>query len=205
MALPALPQRRLTFEEYLELEHATQWRWEFVGGEVYAMEGASKRHHLVTGNIYTRLRAAAEGGPCQVFFGGVKLRVGDDIYYPDGVVTCSPSETHKYMILEPCLVIEVTSPSTARTDRTGKRDAYRSIASLQAYLIVEQGWRRVVRHWRDATGAWQETDLQGDGSIPLTCPEVALTLDQIYEGLAPLTVKELEAIGYGVETAALTS
>ncbi|MGQ0643127.1 MAG: Uma2 family endonuclease [Gemmatimonadaceae bacterium] len=165
------------------------------------MEGASKRHHLVAGNIYRRLWSSAEGGPCQVFFGGVKLRIGDDVYYPDGVVTCSSSETHDYMILEPCLIVEVASPSTARIDRTSKRDAYRSIPTLQTYLIVEQAWRRVVRHWRDASGAWQQEDFQGDGAIMLHCPETLLTLDQIYEGLAPLTVKELEAIGYGIETA----
>jgi len=117
------------------------------------------------------------------------------------MVTCSPAETHSHMILEPCLIVEVTSPSTARIDRTSKRDAYRSIPSLQTYLVVEQAWRRVVRHWRDASGVWQEDDLQGDGAIALPCPEALLTLDQIYYGLAPLTVKELEAIGYGVDTA----
>jgi Uma2 family endonuclease len=201
MSSPVLPQRRLTFDEYLEFERASQWRSEFVGGEVYAMEGASKRHHLVTGNVYARLRSAAEGGPCQVYFGGVMLRVGEDVYYPDGVVTCSPTETHSHMVFAPCLIVEVTSPSTARIDRTSKRDVYRSIPSLQTYLVVEQAWRRVVRHWRDASGVWQEDDLQGDAAIALRCPEALLTLDQIYYGLAPLTVKELEAIGYGVDTA----
>jgi Uma2 family endonuclease len=104
-------------------------------------------------------------------------------------------------VTDPCLVVEVTSPSTARADRTDKLDAYRGIASLQAYLVVEQAWRRVVRHWRAATGAWQREELHGDGTIPLPCPEATLTLDQIYEGLAPLTVKEMEAIGYAVDTA----
>ncbi|HEY7567370.1 MAG TPA: Uma2 family endonuclease, partial [Gemmatimonadaceae bacterium] len=102
---------------------------------------------------------------------------------------------------EPCLLVEVTSPSTARVDRTNKLLAYRSIPSLKTYLIVEQAWRRVVRHWRDPSGTWHEEDLRGDGSIVLSCPEVMLTLDQIYEGLAPLTVKEQEAIGYGAEGA----
>lgn len=45
--------------------------------------------------------------------------------------------------------------------------------------------------------AWQEEDLRGNGRISLFCREIALTLDQIYEGLDPLTVKEMEALGYG--------
>lgn len=194
------PQKPLTFDEYLKLETASPVRHEFVAGEVYAMEGASRRHSRVLGNVYARLRAAAIGGPCEVFFEGVQLRVGDDIYYPDAMVTCSASDTHTHMVLQPCLLVEVTSPSTARVDRTEKLRAYQEIASLHTYLVVEQAWRRVVRHWRDASGSWQLEDLQGDGAIMLLCPEVMLTLDQIYEGLAPLTVKELAAIGYAVDS-----
>jgi hypothetical protein len=52
---------------------------------------------------------------------------------------------------------------------------------------------------RDASGQWLDEELFGDSAIALHCPETVLTLDQIYEGLAPLTVKELEPIGYGVE------
>jgi Uma2 family endonuclease len=74
--------------------------------------------------------------------------------------------------------------------------AYQQIDSLKVYLIVEQGWRRVTRHWRDGNGEWLREDLTGDAVIPIACPETTLTLADIYEGLAPLTVKELEAIGY---------
>lgn len=82
---------------------------------------------------------------------------------------------------------------TARIDRMQKLDPRRSISALHTYLVVEQDWRRVVRHWRDATGEWHEEDLQGEGTITLPCPEIALTLDHIYEGLTPLTVQEMEA------------
>ena len=125
----------------------------------------------------------------------IKLRVGDDVYYPDVIVTCSAADQDDRWVREPCLLIEATSPSTARFDRLEKLNAYRKIPPLQAYLIVEQAWRRVVRHWRDAARVWQQEDLQGEGAISLSCPEVLLTLDQIYEGLAPLTANELEAIG----------
>ena len=201
MTPPIVPNRMLTLGEYLAFERASPVRHEYVGGEVYAMVGASRRHHDVVGNIYTRLRIAATGGPCRVYFEGVPLRLGDDIYYPDLIVTCSKSDTDTHMVLQPCLLVEVTSPTTARSDRTDKLEAYRGIESLQCYLIVEQAWRRVVRHLCDAAGLWQQEDLRGEGATRLSCPEVMLTFDQIYEGLAPLTVKEQEAIGYGAEGA----
>ena len=194
-----IANRLLTFEDYLEFEEASPLRHEFVAGEVYAMEGASRRHGRIVGNIYMRLRTAAAGGPCEAYLVGLQLRVGNDIYYPDAIVACSPSDTDNHRVNEPRLLVEVTSPSTARVDRTNKLQAYRSIPSLTTYLIVEQASRRVVRHWRDTSGEWQQEDLRGDGTMMLSCPEAMLTLDQIYEGLAPLTVKELEAIGYGVE------
>lgn len=190
----------LTLAQYLEFEMTSPLRHELVAGEVYAMSGESLRHNKIVGNIYARLRSAAvAGAPCSTFFEAVKLRVGEDIYYPDIIVTCSPSETDEYVVEHPCLLVEVTSPSTARLDRSAKLTAYREVASLRNYLVVEQGWRRVVRHWCDAAGRWNREELENDGVIELGCPEQVLTLDQIYEGLAPLTVKELQAIGYAVE------
>lgn len=201
MTPPIRPDRLLTFDEYLEFEQSSPLRHEFVAGEVYAISGPSRRHGSVVGNIFARIHTAARGGPCRAYVEAIMLRVGNDVYYPDVVVTCSATDAHDQWVVKPCLLVEVTSPSTARIDRTNKLGAYHSIASLTTYLIVEQAWRRVVRHWRDASGTWQQEDLRGDGSIMLSCPDVMLTLDQIYEDLAPLTVKEMEAIGYGAEGA----
>ncbi len=195
MVSPIPPSKLLTFEAYLEFEAASPLRHEYVAGEVYAMTGASRRHNRIVGNIYTSFRAAANGGPCQVFMEAVKLRVGDDFYYPDLIVTCSATDTDELIVREPCLLVEVTSPDTARSDRTDKLLAYRGIPSLEAYLIVEQAWRRVEQHYRDVNGRWQRENIQ-EGSVPVPCPEKELTLDEIYGGLAPLTVREMEAIGY---------
>lgn len=197
MGSPIPPTKPLTLEAYLEFEAASPRRHEYVAGEVYAMTGASRRHNHIVRNILVRIHAAAAGGQCQVYFEAVKLRVGEDIYYPDVMVTCSATDTDDLIVREPCLLIEVTSPETARSDRTDKLFAYRAIPSLEAYLIVEQGWRRVERHYRDANGTWQRDSIP-EGSVPVPCPEMELTLDEIHGGLAPLTVREMEAIGYAV-------
>ncbi|MGH7693415.1 MAG: Uma2 family endonuclease [Gemmatimonadaceae bacterium] len=201
MTPPIRLDRLLTLQEFFEFEQATPIHHEFIAGEVYARAGASKRHHRVLSNIHLRTASAAANGPCGVYVEGVRLQVGSDIYYPDLMVECSAIDADELTVTEPCLLIEITSPATARIDRTSKLDAYCGIPSLKTYLIVEQAWRRVVRHWRDANGTWQQEDLRSDGAIMLPCPEVILTLDQIYQGLAPLTVREMEALGYGAEGA----
>lgn len=201
MASPTWLDTSLTFEQYLAFEEASPLRHEFVDGEVYAMSGANRRHAIIVNNIMKVLLPATERGPCAAFTQSLKLRIGDDVYYPDVMVACSPTDTDDRWAVEPCLLIEITSPSTARIDKREKVQAYRTIPSLRSYVIVEQAWRRVVRYWRDAEGVWQEEDLHGEGTVALPCPEVTLTLQQIYEGLAPLTVREMEAIGYGGEYA----
>lgn len=181
------------------MEESTPLKHEYVAGEVFAMSGATLRHNLISQNIASRLRAAADGGPCRVFIEGVKLRVRRDaIYYPDVVVVCGPIRDSDVMVSNPGLVVEVLSPSTAGTDRREKLLAYRDIASLRSYLIVSQSRRRVERHWRDDAGDWWRSDIVGDGIVPVSCPEleVELTLDEIYHGVDVARVSERDAMAY---------
>lgn len=191
MTGPAPRQRPLSIEEYLAFEEASPIRHEYVAGEVHAMTGATPRHNQIVGNVFAQLRAAARGEPCRVYVEAVKLRVGDAIYYPDVMVDCTPGEP-ALLIESPCLVVEVTSPSTALTDRREKLAAYRSSPTLQAYLLVEQDRRRVTRHWRDAQGVWGHSVITGEGAVPVPCPQTELTLDLVYEDVTmpPLGVAE---------------
>ena len=188
MAPPPRPDRLLTVEEYLAIDNESPTRHEYVAGVMYAKSGSTIRHDLVAGNVLALLRAATSGGQCRVFMGGVKVRVADDeVYYPDLAVVCGPIDQRAYVAESPCLVVEVTSPSTRRIDRGEKLDACRAVPSLRAYLIVEQGARVVERHWRDAAGEWRHAVVTA-GSIPIPCPETSLSLDEIYRDI------ELDAV-----------
>lgn len=61
--------------------------------------------------------------------------------YPDVVVSCDkPSFEDSEMdtLLNPRLIIEVLSESTEAYDRGAKFEQYRSVESLQEYLLVAQ-------------------------------------------------------------------
>jgi Uma2 family endonuclease len=100
----------------------------------------------------------------------------------------------------PCVVVEVTSKSTRRTDRTEKLENYRRIASLELYLIVDQMRRRVSRHWRDGS-EWRLGEIEGDGAVSIPRLETTLTLDVVYEDveLPPLGVAEAAAYEWDEE------
>jgi Uma2 family endonuclease len=70
----------------------------------------------------------------------------------------------------PCLIVEITSPSTESIDRREKAFTYRKIPSLRAYLIVDQNRRWVERHWRDEAGEWHQGGVADEGSVPIPPP-----------------------------------
>ncbi len=176
----------MTPEEYLAFEETARVRHEYVAGHVYAMSGGLLRHARVIGNVSYLLRRAAEGGPCAVFTNDLKVRADETtFYYPDVVVACGPLDDDAVYLTNPCLVVEVLSPSTRLTDRREKLTNYRRIPTLRAYLIIEAARREVERHWRDSSGAWRSEVVtpESGGRVAVPCPEAVLTLDEVYEGV----------------------
>lgn len=176
---------QVSYDDYLRIEEeAIDVRYEYVDGFLYAMVGATRWHNSIVGNIASVLRASARGSGCWVYAENVKLRAAERVvYYPDLVVTCDPSDDDPIIVQRPCLIIEVTSPSTRTIDQREKRGAYRRIPTLLSYMIVYQEERRVERHWRDSvSGVWQ-TEIHIGGEIRVPCPDVMLSLDDIYAGM----------------------
>jgi Uma2 family endonuclease len=161
MAEPTTPHRLPTVREYLELEESST-RHEYVAGMIYAHAGGTSRHNAIAANVLAALWSAARGGRCRVYGSDMRLRAVEDVfYYPAVMVVCGDDEAGDGALHQhaPCLVVEVTSPSTEAIDRREKAFTYRTIPSLKAYLVVDQSRRWVERHWRDetASGAWEDS------------------------------------------------
>ena len=171
-------------EEYLACEQKGDVRHEYVNGYVYALAGGSSRHNRIAGNIHVHLWQLAQGKPCRVYQQGMKLRTSESVfYYPDVMAVCGKSEPDPFYETEPCVLVEVLSASTKDTDLREKLIAYKSLPSVQTYLIVEAERLAVRRFWVEPDGRWQQEDLTGDGDIPLPCLGGVLSLPQIYRGV----------------------
>ncbi|MGE0700662.1 MAG: Uma2 family endonuclease [Hyphomicrobiaceae bacterium] len=172
---------QLTVEAYLAGENDGQLRHEFVDGRVFAMAGASERKNGVKLNIAGALNASVDE-PCRVFDGDMKLRVdqGPDVrfYYPDVFVSCSTENDDAYVRRDAALIIEVLSPSTERTDRFEKVQAYISLPMLSEYALVEQDVPRVEIH-RRRTG-WSREVFGPGSSVTFESISQTMTVDQIY-------------------------
>jgi Uma2 family endonuclease len=189
------PLGTMTVDEYFRFEERSRVRHEFVSGELYAMTGNTSRHITIVMNIGTRLHTASGAGSCRTYMNEMRLAVADDKhYYPDVVVICAPVGDQDVVARDACVVVEVTSPSTARIDRGEKLTGYRGLPSLRAYLIVDHRRRRVEPHWRDRLdGEWKREAIVSQGRVVIPCLDVELTLDEIYRRVELPAVGEPEA------------
>ena len=179
-----MASQRPSVEEYLAIEEASASKHEYIAGQVVALPLVNARHNLIAGNIAGQLWSAARNGPCRVYGRNMRLRIGDDaVYYPDVQVVCDPADAEQMYTTSPCVVVEVLSPSTESIDLREKLMAYRRLESLRAYVIVYRDQRRIIRHYRAENDAWFDAYHAREGSVPFACPELELTLAQIYEGV----------------------
>lgn len=181
---PAEPIGPMSLDAYLRFSESQEDRYEYVGGFACAMSAGTHDHHDICFNIASILRARCAGTPCRTYTQAYRVRTPrDDAYMPDVMVACGQKPSGNALYLEdPCVLIEVLSPSTTRIDVREKRWAYQEIPSARAYLVVASTWRAVHRHWRDEGGSWQRETISGaGGTIALPCPiGVQLALDEIY-------------------------
>ena len=72
------------------------------------------------------------------------MEAADAFFYPDVMVSCDPGDhAASQFIANPTLIVEVLSESTAAFDRGEKFAAYRTLPSLQEYVLVDIPSRRV--------------------------------------------------------------
>jgi Uma2 family endonuclease len=174
----------LTVDEYLELEEFSTIRHEYVEGHIYAVAGVTNRHDAIVVNIIASLHSAARGTPCHVRTGEVMLRVSASrYYYPDVHVICHPLSMEQRTVEDPCVIVEVLSPTTEQIDQREKLFAYTTMETLRAYYIVRQDRMTVENHWRDEEGTWWHGILHAEGALHVPCLNVDLTLADIYEGV----------------------
>ncbi len=126
-------------EEYLERECHSPIKHEYLDGDVYAMAGTSTDHNIISGNLYIFLRNALKNSPCRTYFADIKVRIdeGKRFFYPDVLVNCKPTDNRNVVYVDtPKVIIEVLSESTESFDRGKKFKYYRTIPSLQDYILV---------------------------------------------------------------------
>jgi Uma2 family endonuclease len=184
------PARQLFTEpEYLALERASETKHEFHDGEIVAMAGARPPHNALSANAIVALTALGRPRGCVVFTSDQRVRVPARRFYTYPDVSVAYGE-RRYAgddppsLLNPVLIVEVTSDSTEDSDRSRKFLAYQSIESLREYLVVSHLDRRVDHFQKLDSGQWLLTGYVGEGAeIRIAALEGSIRLAEIYAGV----------------------
>ena len=154
---------RMTAEEFVAwaLEQA-EGRYELHDGIVVRMASERARHAKVKHRVLREIERAVEasGLEADCYPDGMSVKTGaNKVYEPDAQLRLGPPlDGDVTLILDPAVVVEVSSPSTRRTDILAKLPGYCSIASLHHVIIVDPESQAVDCHSRQPDGSFMVTN-----------------------------------------------
>ena len=165
-------------------------RFEYWDGDIVCMSGGSRAHYRISSNIHFALALGVRGGGCQAFTGDAAIWTPTlpPYRYPDASAACGELQFKNIngldAIVNPVVVVEVTSPSTVGLDEGPKFVAYQAIPTLREYLLVSQDEPRVTYYTRREGSAWERRDVtELEASLELESVGCALKMRDIYDGL----------------------
>lgn len=177
-------------DDYLRLESEAAEKHEYYYGEVRAMAGANYAHNRICMSLGSELNGQLRGKSCAVVGSDQRLQIlsGQAYVYPDLTVVCGPpqfNETRKpETLLNPTLLAEVLSESTANRDRSEKFMLYRQIPSLRHYLMLDSLSVHAELYTLDELGRWVLTETR-DPTAVLDLSSIAcqVPLAEVYAGV----------------------
>ena len=201
---PVLPPKTwYSPEEYLAFDNAAEGRFEYMDGRITPVgqpdmvnvldpafrAGASPAHYelsrVAAGLLFTRLPAS-----CRAYTSGARVHIPITraYTYPDVVIVCGKPE---YLdpdaalpsLTNPKVIIEILSDSTADYDRMDKFMRYRSIESLQEYVLIDSRQLAVEVFTRQENG-WNYAPANEPGdALVLGSVGASLGLAELYAGI----------------------
>jgi Uma2 family endonuclease len=183
-------KRFYSLEEYFALVKESDQRYEYWHGEIFCMSGGSKEHTFITDNLLTALKLLLGDSNCRVMGSNMAIKVptAPPFRYADISVACGDLQFEQVngidILVNPILIIEVLSDSTAQYDRTAKFQLYKSIASFREYLLVSQKEPCITQFVRQADDNWMPNEVMGlDSNLYLPTLDRTLALSATYDGV----------------------
>lgn len=179
---------RLSVQEYLAWEADNEIKHEYIDGEVYAMSGGSGKHSSIMINVTIAIGQQLRDSVCTLHSSEMRVKINENRYvYPDLSAVCGKSsyeDDNEVSLLNPVLVVEVTSPSSIECDRIAKREFYREVPSILGYLIIDQHRLCAELYARAEVGWLLQVYTDPDDVIPLQMLNCELPLAEIYRGIS---------------------
>ncbi len=174
-------------QEYLELEVNSEIRHEYINGLIIPMTGGTPNHNQLALNFSGTLNYLLKRQPYQVFVTDQRLWIPTTKIhtYPDIMVVKNPLEYEqgrKDTLVNPVMIAEVLSKSTKSYDRDEKFAAYRTISSLQEYILIDEYTMHVEQYFKTDNNKWIFSEFtDADVSLNLASISCQIMLSDIYD------------------------
>lgn len=186
--MQSLETQLYTLEEYLALDHESEEKIEFWNGHVFTLAGASVSHNRIQSNLIFYLRLQLRGRKCEVFPSDMRVKVPayPPYRYPDLSALCGVGEFEKSgkqdLLVNPQLLVEVSSDSTVDFDYSYKFTYYKSIPSFTEYILIAQNRPHVSQFVKQSDNAWLNHEFNDiEDSFRLASLDCEVSLREIYQ------------------------
>ena len=185
----------MTVEQYLTLDEATDAKYEFENGYVFMVRppstayddqavdvaGGSVAHADVCAQLTYLLVGALRGNPCRAYTSDARMKLAErQYYYPDITVACGQQTGS--MLQNPTVVIEVLSPTTEKRDRGAKFKTYKTLPTMQEYMLVGSE-KKAIELYRREGNFWRQYHYREGDQVELTSLGVRFPFDEVYYGI----------------------
>ena len=181
--------RPLTAEEYLIIERAAPFKSELLHGQIIRMAGASSDHIRINASLGRAVGNRLEGTGCLEMGSDLKVRTSAEglFAYPALTIVCGEDRCHdtrRDVLINPTVLFEILSPSTASFDRGEKFLLYQEMDSMRDYVLLWQTTPRVEHYARQEEGRWFPTIAVGvESSVTLSAVPIMIPLSEIYRNV----------------------
>ncbi len=184
----ALKNQIYTLEEYLELDHNSEEKIEFWDGHIFMLAGASVNHNQIQINAIIALGNKLRGKDCRVFPSDMRLKVPAYLpyRYADLSALCGEAKFEKLinqeLFVNPSLIVEILSDSTADFDRGYKFTYYKSIESFTEYILIAQDRPHVTQFVKQEENVWLNREFNDiNDKLFLASLDCEIELKELYE------------------------
>jgi Uma2 family endonuclease len=144
-------------------------------------EMATTKHDQIINNIQEKLMLNLNLSLFRVYGNTIHISIiikgKEKIRIPDVAVTPRKlALTENKEVTNPLVIFEIVSPSSVQTDYIDKLREYKTLESLQEYIIVEQDKKYLVHYQRISAVEWTEDKVETDQDF-LYLPTVAIKLE----------------------------
>jgi Uma2 family endonuclease len=185
--------------DIMGLAEAERRKDEKINGVIYDMSPAPDfRHGIVNSNIHTMIKYGLKNSMCLVSIENLDFKYhpeeNDDYLCPDVMIICDRKHlkggTYSGV---PKFIAETLSPSTAKKDKTEKKDIYEKAGIEEYWIVSPQGFLEIYYLEDGKYVLEQSYMLQRDKEeahynaeteiILRAFPNIKMTLGEIFEGV----------------------